>query len=122
MTKIKNPKNNLEIVEIDSQGGFAFNKGKDDIKITVYDNVVIENIIADFFKQKFQKLVYLVSLFNSSDDDDTDDSLVRDKCEELKQLLIIKYQKFLNKKDLAKYINMIDMLESEIKITRHKGR
>lgn len=118
--KINNPKRDLEIVSLDEKG-LSFTSDHKKEELTIYDKELIENMIEQFFNKKFHELAYLVAMYNNSDDEDGE-SLVLEKMSEFREFFLMKYEKLLSKNKLAKYLNMLDMLESNINLSYHKGR
>lgn len=112
----------FEIVEFDDKKTFTVKKEEE--KITFYDEKLIEDIIIKKFNDKYKRLLYVIMDITSSEDStDTDADLVRSQIDELRNLLLNKYSKYLSKELINKYIKMLLILDSKLVIPeRHRGR
>lgn len=113
---------NFEIVEKNDQESFTIIKKSK--KITIYDKKMIENTIDKQFNQNYRKLLYIITdIINSDDATDSDIELLKLKIDNLRQLILNKYYKFISKELLNKYLKMIMILEDKAKIQKkHRGR
>jgi len=60
---------------------------------------------------------------NSEDSEESDAYIVRDQIDELRNSLINKYEKYLSRDILNKYLKMLLILESKIVVPeKHRGR
>ncbi len=118
--KIKSPKNEFLIEDLTFDNGFKLPSKK--VKVEVYDKKIKEKIIAENFKKEYRKILEMIVSIN--EDGSEDDALyVRDKVMEFKNSLIKKYEKYLSKNTLNKYLKMILLLEQKIVIPKkHRGR
>lgn len=92
--------------------------------ITFYNEYsLLEYIDADFNK-KYRKLLYLI--MNVAEDEESTDGdieLLYLKVDKLKELILSKYFKYINKETLNRYLKMILLLEEKLNIPRkHRGR
>lgn len=118
--KIKSPKNEFLIEEITFDKGFKLPSKK--VKVEVYDKRRKEKIIENNFKKEYRKILEMV--LNINEDSSEEDALyVRDKIVEFKNSLLKKYEKYLSKSALNKYLKMILLLEQKLIIPKkHRGR
>ncbi len=124
MIKFEEIKCDLEIVEFDDNNGLTLNKKNDNIKVTIYDQEIIENIIETNFNKKYRSLLYLVmNLKNEDDVNPSDCELALVKINDLRTLLLVKYFGFISKELLDKYLNMLMLLEQKVPfINKERGR
>lgn len=122
MNKIKKVSTKFEILEFLDQKVFSFKKEKH--KITIYDKKLAEDLINTKFMDQYKKILYIIMDINSSEDaTETDGELARNKIEELRSILINRYQKHIGKEILNKYIKMLLILEEKLVIPqRGKSR
>ena len=120
--EIKKVNIDFEIVELDDKKTFTTINNKKKIKI--YDENLIEEIISKKFNDQYKRILYIIMDINNSDDaTDTDNELVRNYINELRNVLINKYKKYLSKELLNKYLKMLLILESKLVIPeKRKGR
>lgn len=123
MIKLEKINCDLEIVELDDQDGLVLNKKNNDLKITVYDNDLIIKIIDHNFNKKYRSLLYMIMSLDSTDTTESDTELALLKIDDLRNLLIKKYFKFLSNGIIDKYLNMLFLLEEKIPIiNKDRGR
>ena len=124
MIKFEEIKCDLEIVEFDDNNGLTLNKKNDNIKVTIYDQEIIENIIETNFNKKYRSLLYLVmNLKNEDDVNPSDCELALVKINDLRTLLLVKYFGFISKELLDKYLNMLMLLEQKVPfMNKERGR
>lgn len=123
MIKLEKVNCDLEIVELDDQDGLVLNKKNNDLKITVYDNDLIIKIIDHNFNKKYRSLLYMIMSLDSTDTTESDTELALLKIDDLRNLLIKKYFKFLSNGIIDKYLNMLLLLEEKIPIiNKDRGR
>lgn len=122
MTQIKETKAEFKIIEIEDSNNFVISKSQE--KIIVYNKEIIDNLISKKFNRKYCELLYIITdILNADDDNGTDTDLLALKIDALRQELINKYYKFLNKATLAKYLKMLLLLEDKLNNQRKtRGR
>ena len=111
--KIREVKNDFKIIELNEENGFKIQR--DNLKITIYDEEITTALINKNLQKKYERLLYLVASLN--DDNDTTDSdvfLVRNKIDELKNIILTKYAKYLPKDVINKYLKALILLEEKI--------
>ncbi len=123
MEKINEVKSDFEILEMDEIEGLTITKKANNEKITIYDPILISEVFEKNFEKKYKKLLYMVMMFNESEDASSDDaqSIIL-QIEDFRNYLINKYYNILGSHKLSQYINMLLMLESNINLTYSKGR
>ena len=115
---LKKLNSEFTVVEKENNVKFTISKSEEE-KLFVYDEELVENIIDSNFNQKYRKLLYMVMDIADSTDSDCELSLI--KIEELKNLLLSKYYKYINRELLNKYLKMMMLLEEKLTIPR-RGR
>jgi len=122
MNSIKKVATEFEIVEFDEKKLFSIKK--DEEKISLYDSNLVENVIDRKFNDTYKRLLYIVMDINNSEDSEESDAyIVRDQIDELRNSLIYKYEKYLSRDILNKYLKMLLILESKIVVPeKHRGR
>jgi len=112
----------FEIVEFDDKKTFTVRKEEE--KITFYDEKLIEDIIIKKFNDKYKRLLYIImDITNSEDATDTDAEIIRSQIEELRNLLLNKYSKYLSRELINKFLKMLLILDSKLVIPeRRRGR
>ena len=121
-SSIKKLNSEFEVVEKENQK-FTISINENE-KIIIYDKELLEKVIDNKFNKKYRKLLYLVMEVKENDDsDDEKINIVLLKTEELKNLLLSKYYKYINKEILNKYLKMILLLEEKLNVPkRGRGR
>lgn len=107
---MKRVNKNLEIVDIDDEKLISFKTH--DVKINIYDKKIAEKFIDDKFNDKYKELMLLVLSIEDDSDDNIDS--IRDRIEELKEYITLRYGKVLSKAKLNKYLKMLILLEEKI--------
>jgi len=122
MNSLKKVSSEFEIVEFNVKKSFSI-KNKEE-KITIYDENLILELIDKKFNKEYKKLLYIIMDINNSDDaTESDGLLVRDKIDELKNIILSKYSKHISKEMLNRYLKMILILEEKLVIPeRSRGR
>lgn len=102
------------IVTINKKGG----------KILFYDQNELDSYIENDFNKKYRKLLYLImSVTEDEESTDSDIELLYLKIDKLKELLILKYFKYINQHTLNKYLKMLMLLEEKLNVPRkQRGR
>ena len=118
---LKKLNSEFTVVEKENNVKFTISKSEEE-KLFVYDEELVENIIDSNFNQKYRKLLYMVmDIEENADSTDSDCELALIKIEELKNLLLSKYYKYINRELLNKYLKMMMLLEEKLAIPR-RGR
>ncbi|MBQ7031416.1 MAG: hypothetical protein IJN13_03480 [Bacilli bacterium] len=118
---LKKLNSEFTVVEKENNVKFTISKSEEE-KLFVYDEELVENIIDSNFNQKYRKLLYLVMDIEENEDSaDSDCELALIKIEELKNLLLSKYYKYISRELLNKYLKMMMLLEEKLTIPR-RGR
>lgn len=121
-SSFKKNKSDFVVVENDNDKKVSF-KISEEETITIYDEQLIAKMIDTKFNKTYRNLLYLICQINESDDStDTDTYLVLDKIEDLKNKLLNKYYKYLNKDVLSKYLKMLILLEEKLSLSKGRGR
>lgn len=111
--KLKKINIDFEVVEFDDKKSLTIEK--DEKKVTIYDEKLIEEVISNKFNERYKRLLYIIMDINNSEDaSDTDSELVRCQITELRNSLLNKYKNHLSKDLLNKYLKMLLILESKI--------
>ncbi len=118
--KIQKTSGEFKIIDIENSKTFAIEKNNE--KIIVHDEELIENLINKKFSRKYCELLYIINdILNSDEENGTDDDLLALKIEDLRNELLNRYNKFINKSTLNKYLKMLDLLEDKLN-SRKKAR
>lgn len=118
MREIKKTKKEFNILNKDDRALVTINNKTDD-KIMIYDEKIASKVYEERFMNKYQKLLSLtVNVCEDEDATDSDGELVLLKIEELKELLMTRYYKYLSKYQINKYLKMIMMLEERLMLPR----
>lgn len=120
---IKKVNSEFLVLEKEADSKFTITKSEEE-KIVIYDEVLVEKIIETKFNNKYRKLLYIVMDINENEDStESDAEIVLFKIEELKNLLLAKYYKYISRELLNKYLKMLMLLEEKLIIpNRHRGR
>lgn len=85
-------------------------------KLVIYENFLYENIINEKLEQKFRKLIeVLINLYENETDDGSGIIKSLNEIERFKQELKNKYKDYMNKKQKAKTVRKITIMEEELK-------
>lgn len=111
------------IVEKEKNKKFIIKKNENE-KISIVDEELIENIIDREFTKKYRKLLYIVmDISGNEDSTESDAELCLIKIEELKNIILNKYYKYISRELLNKYLKMMMLLEEKLRIPdRRRGR
>ncbi len=102
--------------------GYKFNskRSKNIIKVsnvTVVDPKMINEILTIKFNRRFKKLLTLVSaVLNDTDASDADTALALDEVQLVKEILLNRYQKFLNQEKEELFLKKLRVLENELRL------
>ena len=109
---ISTQKTNKTIKKIDIKDGYSFNPKNKTGKylsindLVLYDPEQIQRILMKKFLMRYKKLVYVVNAVADSDESsDSDFMICLDEVEKLESILINKYQKHLNAKLYAYFLD-----------------
>ena len=121
-SNLKKVNSTFKIVEKESNQKFVLEKKN--IKINIYDEELVEEIIDKDFNKKYRQLLYIIMEISENEDStDSDESLCLIKIEELKNIILSKYYKYIGKDLLNKYLKMILLLEEKLRIPKkQRGR
>ncbi len=123
MIKLEQVKCDFEIIEDHDQNGLTLSKKNNNIKITIYDQSLIEKIIDDNFNKKYRALLYMIMSLNNEDTTESDTELALIKIDDLRNILLSKYFNLISKELLDKYLNMLLLLDQKVPvITNNRGR
>ena len=120
--KIKEVKSDFEILEMEDREGLIVTKKANNEKITIYEPLLIEEILDKNFEKKYKKILYAFMMYNESDGSSDDAEGIYLEIENFRNYLINKYYKLIGPSKLSKYIDVLLMLESQINMTHSKGR
>ena len=97
---------------------------KKDSKISFYSQNELDLYIENDFNKKYRKLLYLImSVTEDEESTDSDIELLYLKIDKLKELLVLKYFKYINQLTLNKYLKMLMLLEEKLNVPRkQRGR
>ena len=112
----------FEVVEHDDELVYTIKKAEE--KITIYDKRLMEEVVTKKFNENYKRILYIIMDINTSEDaTDSDVEIVRNRIEELRASLLKKYEKYIDKNLLNKYLKMLMILESKLVIPkRGRGR
>ncbi|MBE6156846.1 MAG: hypothetical protein E7161_03775 [Firmicutes bacterium] len=120
---LKKVMSEFTILDKEESKKFTINTSKNE-KITIYDMEMVEKIIDSNFNQKYRKLLYIVmDISENEDSTESDTELALLKIEELKNILLSRYYKYISRELLNKYLKMIFLLDEKLRIPkRGRGR
>ncbi len=85
-------------------------------KVTIYDQSLTNWFIYNRFLKKYRKLVAMViSILQADDSSDDDIKIALDEIVHQKQIMAVKYSKYLKEKEELEYQKKLDYLEKELK-------
>ena len=120
---IRKKNKNNEIIYMEySMSGYTFSPKKIvaylNVKnINIVDDKMNDNILSIKFTERFNKLLKLVSLYlNDEDAGDSDTSHILDEVALIKDILLNKYQKYLDNEKEKLFLKKLCIVENEIKI------
>lgn len=124
MMKDKLKKINCEFIIEEKEKDYKFVFNKKSEKIYIYNEELVEKIIDNSFNQKYRKLLFIVmDITENEDSTESDTELILFKIDELKNLLLAKYFKYISKELLNKYLKMLMLLEDKLENRRtRRGR
>jgi hypothetical protein len=111
------------VIKIKDVEGYKFRprvSKKDYIKVsevTIVDKQMIDKILSTKFDKSFKKVVNMASYVIN--DDDADDDAVRmvlDEVELVRQILLSRYQKFINHEKEQLFLKKLRLIENELRM------
>jgi hypothetical protein len=111
------------VIEIKDLDGYTFRpkvSKKDYIKVsevTIVDKQMIDKILSTKFDKSFKKVVNMASYVIN--DDDADDDAVRmvlDEVELVRQILLSRYQRFINHEKEQLFLKKLRLIENELRM------
>jgi len=86
-------------------------------EVTVVDKEMIERILSIKFSKSFQNIVKMaMNVINDDDADEGDFEIVLDEVELLRQILLNRYQKFLNHEKEILFLKKLRLIENELRM------
>ena len=86
-------------------------------EVTIVDPTLIDKILSQKFDKSFRKIVELAMIVVNNDDaDEGDCELVIDQAELLREILLTKYQKFLNHEKEQLFLKKLRLIENEMRM------
>lgn len=111
------------VVSIREIDGYQFKpkKTKDNYikvsKVTIIDKVMIDKILTMKFNKAFKKVVALaLQVINDEDSDEGNVTIVLGEVELVREILLNKYQKFLNYKKEQLFLKKLRLIENELRM------
>ena len=85
--------------------------------VTIVDKVMIDKILTMKFNKSFKKVVQLaMRVINDDDADDGDVSIVLGEVELVREILLNRYQKFLNYEKEQLFLKKLRLIENELRM------
>ena len=114
--KISKNKNRYKSLDrISFEGGYGINKK---IRITIYNDSMINSIINSIVKTKLNKISVLNMLYENNDDDEGTGKLIQIKIEELRHILLGEYKEYISNKKMQKILKDLKEIESRYKVNK----
>ena len=86
-------------------------------QVTIVDRVMIDKILTMKFNKSFKKVVQLaMRVINDDDADDGDVSIVLGEVELVREILLNRYQKFLNFEKEQLFLKKLRLIENELRM------
>ncbi|MBQ4031860.1 MAG: hypothetical protein II625_08920 [Bacilli bacterium] len=86
-------------------------------EVTIVDPSMIDKILSQKFDKSFKRIVELAMIVVNNDDaDEGDCELVIDQAELLREILLTKYQKFLNHEKEQLFLKKLRLIENEMRM------
>jgi len=111
------------VVKFKNIDGYTFRPrvGKNDYikvkEVTIIDPQMIDKILSTKFDKSFKKIVELATLVVNNDDaDEGDCELVIGQAELLREILLTRYQKFLNYEKEQLFLKKLRLIENEMRM------
>lgn len=84
-------------------------------KVTIYDPIRIEKIVINKYRIKYARLCKIVQdMMDSDDTNESDYMICLDEIAKLKEMLLIKYEKFINRKNYESFLDSLLLIEKII--------
>ncbi len=126
IVKKKAMKETITVKELKKLQGYSVSPKKDFkldgminvTQVTIDNPELIKNYVDKKCKRNMDKILKLLSVITDEDGDDADSPLMLalNEIEKFKQLLIYKYQQYLDKKEYKVLLKKLDILANEIKL------
>ena len=85
--------------------------------VKVMDEEMIDNILTIKFNKMFKKLLTIsLKVINSDDADEGDTQLALDEVEMVREILLNKYQKFLNQEKETLFLKKLRVIENQLRM------
>lgn len=114
---------NDSVVSIEELDGYKFKpktKNGEYLKVsevTIVDRVLIDKILTIKFNKSFNKVARLaIKVINDDDSTDDDAAIVLDEVELVRQILLNRYQKFLNQEKEKLFLKKLRLIENELRV------
>lgn len=88
-------------------------------EVTIYDHEMIDAILTTKFNKTFMKVMQMARMLIESDEDDATSSscdLCLDQIELVRQILLNRYQKYLNTEKTELFLKKLRVIENELRI------
>ena len=86
-------------------------------RVTIVDRVMIDKILTMKFNKSFKKVVALaMQVINDEDADDGDATIVLGEVELVREILLNRYQKFLNYEKEQLFLKKLRLIENELRM------
>ena len=90
-------------------------------EVKIVDKVMIEKILSMKFDKSFKQLVALaLRVINDEDADETAAELVLDEVELVRQILLERYHKFINREKEKLFLKKLRIIENEMRVKQIK--
>ena len=111
------------VIKIKDVEGYTFRprvSKKDYLKVsevTIVDKQMIDKILSTKFDKSFKKVVNMASyVINDDDADDDAVKMVLDEVELVRQILLSRYQKFINHEKEQLFLKKLRLIENELRM------
>ncbi|MGM9835064.1 MAG: hypothetical protein ACI31M_04740 [Bacilli bacterium] len=87
-------------------------------EVTIYNKTMIDAILTTKFNRTFKKLVVMAKRVIEEDEDATDDEIAicLDEVELVRQILVSKYESFLNHEKEQLFLKKLRLIENELRV------
>jgi len=121
-SSLKKINSEFDVIAKEKAKKFVLNISENE-KLLIYDQELIEKIINSNFNQKYRKLLRIVmDITESEDASDSDVEIALIKIEDLKNLLLSKYYKYISRDLLNKYLKMLILIEEKLNTSKRCHR
>lgn len=87
-------------------------------EMVIINPSLIEKLIDKKCKRTLEKILLMLSVIDSEDDDETPFNLILDEIYRLKNLVLTKYKEYMEEENLKILMKKIEILEKEIKLRK----